>query len=272
TQNIIDTQIIEVPSGVGNFRYVRASGDGQITLEGSNSILGTWTNLGNLSGIGLTGSQVEGPMWMKFNGTDKWALYLDQYASGGGYMPVLTTDPSNPAAYQKQASRSYNMGGTKKRHGWILNLTAAEESRVLARWPNTPAQRHQSFNFQDRYVRHTNFDVRIDPNVNPLDDSRFRLRTGLAGSGTVSFESVNFPGYFLRHSNFDFQLVYNDGSSQFAQDAAFRQVAGLADSTWSSFQSYNHPDHYIRHYAYELRLDPITTATARGDATFRVTS
>jgi len=272
TQNIIDTQIIEVPSGVGNFRYVRASGDGQITLEGSNSILGTWTNLGNLSGIGLTGSQVEGPMWMKFNGTNKWALYLDQYASGGGYMPVLTTDPSNPAAYQKQASGSYNMGGTKKRHGWILNLTAAEESRVLARWPNTPAQRLQSFNFQDRYVRHTNFDARIDPNVNPLDDSRFRLRPGLAGTGTVSFESVNFPGYFLRHSNYDFQLVYNDGSSQFAQDATFRQVAGLADSTWSSFQSYNYPDRYIRHYAYELRLDPITTATARGDATFRVTS
>ncbi|GAA1189500.1 hypothetical protein F4556_006584 [Kitasatospora gansuensis] len=272
TQNIIDTQIVEVPSGVGNFRYVRASGDGQITLEGSNSIMGTWTNLGNLSGIGLTGSQVEGPMWMKSNSGNQWALYLDQYASGGGYMPVLTTDPSNPAAYQKQASGSYNMGGTKKRHGWILNLTAAEESRVMARWPNTPAQRIQSFNFQDRYVRHTNLDARIDPNVSPADDSRFRLRPGLAGTGTVSFESVNFPGYFLRHSNYDFQLAYYDGSTQFAQDATFRQVAGLADPSWSSFQSYNHPDHYIRHYAYELRLDPITTATARGDATFRVTS
>ncbi|MGW1672421.1 glycoside hydrolase family 43 protein [Streptomyces sp. NPDC002324] len=272
TQEIIDTQIIEVPSGVGNYRYVRASGDGQITLEGSNSILGTWTNLGNLSGIGLTGSMVEGPMWMKFNGTNKWALYLDQYATGGGYMPVLTTDPSNPAAYQKQTSSSYNMGGTKKRHGWILNMTAAEESRVLARWPNTAINRLQSYNFQDRYVRHTNFDVRIDPNVSPVDDSQFRMRTGLAGTGTVSFESVNFPGYFLRHSGFDFQLAYYDGTSGFAADATFRQVAGLADATWSSFQSYNYPDRYIRHYAYQLRLDPITTATGRGDATFRVTS
>ncbi|MFC5666002.1 glycoside hydrolase family 43 protein [Kitasatospora misakiensis] len=271
TQGIIDTQIVEVPSGVGNYRYVRASGDGQITLEGSNSILGTWTNLGNLSGIGLTGSQVEGPMWMKSNSGNQWALYLDQYATSGGYMPVLTTDPSNPAAYKKQASGSYNMGGTKKRHGWILNLTAAEESRVLARWANTPAQRLQSFNFQDRYVRHANFDARIDPNVNPAEDSRFRPRPGLAGTGTVSFESVNYPGYFLRHFNYDFQLAYNDGSGQFAQDATFRQVAGLADPSWSSFQSYNHPDRYIRHYAYELRLDPITTATERGDATFRVT-
>ncbi|MER5731515.1 glycoside hydrolase family 43 protein [Streptomyces sp. NPDC002138] len=272
TQEIIDTQIVEMPAGVGKYRYVRASGDGQITLEGSDSILGTWTNLGDLSGIGLPGSLVEGPMWMKFNGTNKWALYLDQYATSGGYMPVLTTDPSNPAAYQKQAAGSYTMGGTKKRHGWILNLASAEESRVLARWPNTPAQRLQSFNFQDRYVRQSDFDVRIDPNVNPADDARFRLRPGLAGTGTVSFESVSFPGYFLRHSHYDFQLVPNDGSDQFAQDATFRQVAGLADPAWSSFQSYNHPDHYIRHYAYQLRLDPITTPTGRGDATFRVTN
>jgi sucrose-6-phosphate hydrolase SacC (GH32 family) len=278
TQEIIDTQIIEVPQGVGNYRYVRASGDGQITLEGSNSILGTWTKLGDLSGIGLigtqgtTGTRVEGPMWMKFNGTNKWALYLDQYATNGGYMPVLTTDPSNPASYQRQASTSYNMGGTKKRHGWILNLTAAEESRVLARWPNTAINRLQSFNFQDRYVRHTNGDVRIDPNVSPVDDSQFRMRTGLAGTGTVSFESVNMPGYFLRHSNYDFQLAYNDGTAQFAADATFNKVAGLADPTWSSFQSYNYPDRYIRHYAYYLKLDPITNATARSDATFKVTS
>ncbi|WP_033318471.1 glycoside hydrolase family 43 protein [Streptomyces yerevanensis] len=272
TQEIIDTQIVEMPSGVGDYRYVRASGDGQITLEGSNSILGTWTNLGNLSGIGLTGSQVEGPMWLKFRDRNEWTLYLDQYASGRGYMPVTTTNPSASGTYKLPASGSYNLGGTKKRHGSILNLTAAEESRVQARWPNTTVNRLQSYNFQDRYVRHANMDVRIDPNVSPAADSQFRLRTGLAGSGTVSFESVNFPGYFLRHSGYDFQLAYNDGTTQFAADATFRKVAGLADASWSSFQSYNHPDRYIRHYAYQLRLDPITTATGRGDATFRVTS
>ena len=114
--------------------------------------------------------------------------------------------------------------------------------------------------------------MRIDAGVSPVDDSQFRLRPGLAGSGTVSFESVNFPGYFLRHSNYDFRLAYNDGTTQFAADATFRKVAGLADANWSSFQSYNHPDRYIRHYAYQLRLDPITTALGRGDATFRVTN
>ncbi|MBE8476077.1 glycoside hydrolase family 43 protein [Streptomyces justiciae] len=271
TQNIIDTQIVEVPSGVGDYRYVRASGDGQITIEGSNSILGTWTSLGNLSGIGLTGSQVEGPMWMKFRDRDEWSLYLDQYSTGRGYLPVLTTDPSAPAAYQLPASGSYDLGGTTKRHGSILTLTAAEDSRVLARWPDTAVSRLQSYNFQDRYVRHTGFDVRIDPNVSPAEDAQFRVRTGLVGSGTVSFESVNYPGYFLRHSGFVFQLAYNDGTAQFAADATFRQVAGLADTSWSSFQSYNYPGRYIRHYAYQLRLDSVTTATERADATFRVT-
>ncbi|MGJ5828225.1 glycoside hydrolase family 43 protein [Streptomyces ossamyceticus] len=271
TQELIDTQIVEMPAGVGNYRYVRASGDGQITLEGSNSILGTWTNLGNLSGIGLTGAQVEGPMWMKFRDRNEWALYLDQYSSGRGYMPVTSTNPSVPGTYQLPASGSYNMGVNKKRHGSILNLTAAEDTRVLARWTDTPAKRLQSFNFQDRYVRHANFDVRIDQNITG-PDAQFRIRPGLAGTGTVSFESVNYRGYFLRHANNDFQLVRNDGTAQFAADATFNQVAGLADSTWSSFQSYNHPDRYIRHYAYYLKLDPITTATGRADATFRVTN
>jgi hypothetical protein len=274
SQEIIDTQIVEVPTGVGNYRYVRASGDGQITLEGSNSILGTWTALGNLSGLGITGQQAEGPMWLKFNNRNEWALYLDRYSAGTGYMPVFTTNPSSPGTYRLPAAGSYNMGGVRKRHGGILNLTAAETTRVLARWGNTtPVNRLQSYNFQDRYVRHSNYDVRIDPNVSPAADAQFRLVPGLNGaSGTVSIQSVNFPGYYLRHSNYDFALVLNDGSATFAADATFRRVAGLADASWSSFQSYNFPDRYIRHSNYLLRLDPITDATGRGDATFRITT
>jgi hypothetical protein len=271
---VVDTQMTEVPAGTGPYRYLRVSGDGQNNVEGSNSILGTWTNLGNLSSIGLTGNVVEGPVWMKFRDRNEWALYIDYNNPQGvrEYRPILTTNPFDVSTYRLQDATSYDMGGTPKRHGAIMTLTAAEESRVLARWPNTPAQRLQSHNFQDRYVRQINFDVRIDPDVIPVEDSQFRLRPGLAGTDTVSFESVNHPGYFLRHANYDFQLALYDGSSQFAADATFRKVAGLADSTWSSFQSYNFPDRYIRHYAYYLKLDPITTATGRGDATFRVTS
>ncbi|WP_030159667.1 glycoside hydrolase family 43 protein [Glycomyces sp. NRRL B-16210] len=267
-QGLIDTQIIE--ANAGPYRYYRASKEGNITLEGSNSIIGGWNAIGDLSHLGTVSTQVEGPMWAKFNDRNEWALWLDQYATGRGYMPVATTAPGTASSYRTVSG--YNLGGTHKRHGFILNLTAAERGRVLGRWGTAQYQRLQSYNFQDRYVRHYNMDVRIDPNPSPAQDAHFRVLPGLAGTGTVSFESVNYPGHFLRHSNFDFALAADDGSSSFAQDATFRQVAGLANSSWSSFQSYNHSGRYLRHYNYELRLDPVGDDTARADATFRLVS
>jgi hypothetical protein len=274
-QGIIDTQIIEAPNSA--YRYYRASADGHITIEASNSVLGTWTTLGNLSHLGISngtggGNVVEGPMWAQFNGRNEWALWLDQYATGRGYMPVTST---NLGSVQNFRTRSdYSMGGTRKRHGSILNLTAAEETRVLGRWGNSaPVNRIQSYNFQDRYVRHSNMDVRIDPNVSPAQDAQFRVRPGLANSsGYVSFESVNYPGYYLRHYDYDLVLAPNDGSATFAGDATFRPVAGLANSSWTSYQSYNFPDRYLRHYSYLLRIDPVSTTQERADATFRLTT
>jgi hypothetical protein len=277
SQGIIDTQIVEVSNSLGGFRYYRASADGHITIEATNSLLGAWTTLGNLSHMGISngtggGNVVEGPMWAQFNGRSEWNLWLDQFATGRGYMPITS---SNLGSTQNFRTRTdYSMGGTRKRHGSILNLTAAEQSRVLGRWgTSTPVNRIQSFNFQDRFVRHANFDVRIDANVSPAQDAQFRLVPGLANSsGYVSIQSVNFPGYYLRHSGFDFVLAPSDGTSTFAADATFRQVAGLANSSWISFQSYSHPDRYIRHSNFLLRLDPISTAQARSDATFRLTT
>jgi hypothetical protein len=277
TQGIIDTQLIEVPNSVGGYRYYRASADGHITIEGSNSVLGAWTGIGNLAHMGISngatgGNVVEGPMWTQFNGRDEWNLWLDQFATGRGYMPITSTNLGSTQGFRTRTD--YSMGTNRKRHGSILSLTAAEQSRVLARWgAAVPVNRIQSYNFQNRYVRHVNFDVRIDPNVSPAQDAQFRLMPGLAnGSGYVSIQSVNFPGYYLRHVGFDLVLAPNDGTSTFAADATFRRVAGLANSGWSSFQSYSHPDRYLRHYNYLLRLDPITTAQGRSDATFRTTA
>ncbi|HYH04958.1 MAG TPA: AbfB domain-containing protein, partial [Bacillota bacterium] len=100
----------------------------------------------------------------------------------------------------------------------------------------------------------------------------WQIMPGLANSssGYVSFQSVSWPGYYLRHKNYDFVLEKHDGSDTFKADATFKQVSGLANSGWSSFQSYNYPDRYIRHYQYSLRLDPISTAAEKQDATFKV--
>ncbi len=273
-QSIIDTQILEVAGSVGGYKYVRASGDGQITLEGSQSILGSWTTIGDLSQVGLTGQMVEGPILFKFNGETKWGLWVDQYASGKGYLPLTSINMGSAQNWQKAPDGSYNLGASHKRHGGILPLSDAELNRLTTQWGgSTPINRIQSSNFPDRYVRHANFtSVRIDANVSPEDDSKFRLVKGLAdNAGYVSFASVNQPGYYLRHKNFGFELAPYDGSPQFAADATFAEVPGLADSTGSSFRAYSQPNYYIRHYAYQLRLDTIGDATARSDATFRVT-
>ncbi|GAA1612098.1 glycoside hydrolase family 43 protein [Actinoplanes couchii] len=276
-QGIIDTQIVEVANSLGGYRYYRASADGQITIEGANTILGTWTRLGDLQHLGISngatgGNVVEGPMWAQTNGQNEWHLWVDQYATGRGYMPVRSTNLG--AATNFTTRTGYSLGTTTKRHGSILNLTAAEETRVLAKWGTSAVlKRLQSYNNQTRYVRHSNFDVRIDASVSPALDSQFRVVPGLANSsGYVSFESVNYPGHYLRHWDYDLQLAANDGTTAFAADATFKQVAGLADSSWSSFQSYNYPTRYLRHYNYLLRIDPISTTTEKADATFRVVS
>ncbi len=132
--------------------------------------------------------------------------------------------------------------------------------------------RIQSYNFTDRYVRQYNYDISIDTNVNPIEDSEWNIVPGLAcaGSGYVSFESVSLPGYYLRHYNYDFMLAQYDNTGVFAQDATFKKVAGLANSSWTSFQSYNFPNRYIRHSNYMLRIDPISTDTDKQDATFNI--
>ncbi len=272
SQSIIDTQIVERDNSGGGFKYYRASGDGQITIEGSNSILGSWSYVGDLRGVGLTGSDVEGPILFRYNGTTQtFGMFVDQYATGRGYLPLITEDITSASNWKIREQGTYSMGATTKRHGSVLQITATELNRLQSKWPSA-AKRIQSYNFENRFVRHSNLVGRIDQGVAPYADSQWILRTGLASgqSGTVSFESVNFPGYYLRHYGFEIRLEKNDGSAAFAGDATFRQVAGLKDSSATSFQSVNFPDRYLRHSGFVLRVDPVSTDTERQDATFRI--
>ncbi|ABN53343.1 MAG TPA: alpha-L-arabinofuranosidase [Hungateiclostridium thermocellum] len=149
---------------------------------------------------------------------------------------------------------------------YVITLDGGVES--------VPAVGLQSYNYPNRYVRHADFDARIDENVTPLEDSQWRLVPGLANSseGYVSIQSVNYPGYYLRHWDYDFRLDKNDGTTIFAEDATFKLVPGLADPSCVSFQSYNYPDRYIRHYGYLLKLERISTDLDRQDATFLIIS
>ncbi|MEV4134733.1 family 43 glycosylhydrolase [Dactylosporangium sp. NPDC049742] len=196
------------------------------------------------------------------DGTEDWIVYHANASASDGCGSTRTT---------RIQRISWNADGTPNLGVPVATGTVLAPPSGEPAGPAVTTWRLQSYNFPDRYVRHADYDVRIDPNVSPAADSQWKVVPGLTGgTGYVSLESTNFPGYFLRHSNYDFSLVRNDGSAAFAADATFRQVAGLADAAGVSFQSYSHPDRYIRHYNYLLRLDPVSTATARADATFRL--
>lgn len=134
---IIDTQIIKVENST--YKYYRASGDGQITIEGSNSILGEWTKIGNISHLGLTGRDAEGPILYKFNDVNEWGLMVDLYTRGTGYLPLLSKDLSDPNNFKRTNPSEYSLGASRKRHGSILNITAAELKAVTEKWPSAAA-------------------------------------------------------------------------------------------------------------------------------------
>jgi len=134
--DIIDTQIIEVKGQ--KHRYYRASRDTQLTLEGADSLTGTWERIGDLARLGYTGRQVEGPALFQFNHEQKWALLVDKPGKGG-YFPVVITNFGDPSGYKLLPSDAYSFGTGEKRHGGILNITRIELAALRAKWPSRPA-------------------------------------------------------------------------------------------------------------------------------------
>ncbi|HEY9109141.1 MAG TPA: glycoside hydrolase family 43 protein [Roseateles sp.] len=132
---LIDTQIVKVEDPASRYRYYRASGDWQISFEGSNELLGDWVRLGDLSAVDLTGKEVEGPILFQLARTGEWALWVDQYSSGGGYLALTTRDLSRPETFRRLDPTTVDYGASRKRHGSILNISRDELQRLRAKWP-----------------------------------------------------------------------------------------------------------------------------------------
>lgn len=145
-QSIIDTTMIydEVTD-----MYYRASGDGQISIECSDSIYETedgWTRLGDLQTIfnntKYSGSYLEGPEFFEYCEDDwlvgdngekvrTWGLMCDQYREGKGYLPFRTTKLTDMTTSNWSTATDVNFGGLKKRHGTILAITDAEYEAIM---------------------------------------------------------------------------------------------------------------------------------------------
>lgn len=197
-----------------------------------------------------------------------WEMVFHHYASRRGYAVA------NVEQMARQNSPEGGGGDYGPNSGGFDSLGFGTLAYVREQQTAVEYSRIQSYNYPERYMRHADFDVRLDAAVSPAEDARFRLVPGLAdrSDGLLSFESVNYPGHYVRHWDFDLRLEANDGSAQFAEDATFRQVDGLADASQTSFQSYNYPDRHVRHADFLLRIDPVGDALGREDATFRITT
>ncbi len=261
--DIIDGNLTVGVNGVNYLYYKRNQ-----TLVGARS---TTLNPGSFTPFSTAASHggTEAPTVVKSLSSGSWYLWGDTYTPNGVFYVWQSSDIASgtwTALDQKLYTQPLN-----SKHCGIHPITSSEYGNLLTKWGAPTWNRLKSYNYPSRYVRHSDYVGRIDEYpFDPFTDSQWKLVPGLADSSGVSFQSVSHPTRYLRHYNYNLRLDVNDGTSTFAADATFTRVAGLADSTWSSFRSYNNPTRHIRHSNYLLRIDPISTATEKADATFRV--
>ncbi|MFM9594304.1 glycoside hydrolase family 43 protein [Streptomyces scabiei] len=261
--DIIDGNLTVGVNGV-NYLYYKVNQ----TLVGARS---TTLNPGSFTPFSTAASHggTEAPTVVKSLTSGTWYLWGDTYTPNGVFYAWQSSDLA-AGTWNALDQRLYTQPLNSK-HCGIHPITSTEYTNLLAKWGAPAWNRLKSYNFPSRYVRHSNYVGRIDEYpFDPFTDSQWKLVPGLADSSGVSFQSVSHPTRYLRHYDYALRLDVNDGTPTFAADATFTRVAGLADSTWSSFRSYNFPTRYIRHSNYVLRIDPVSTATERADATFRV--
>jgi hypothetical protein len=125
--HIIDTTIIE--HGGIYYRFSKDETTKNIRIDKSSSLLNksfayvSAPEVENLHGV-------EGPTVFKFNDRDEWCLMVDQYASGKGYLPLVTKDLTN-GQFRVLNPYEYFLGENRKRHGSVLNLNEEEYDALI---------------------------------------------------------------------------------------------------------------------------------------------
>ncbi|MCK6075128.1 glycoside hydrolase family 43 protein [Paenibacillus silvae] len=248
--NYIDTFVVK--TGSTYHAFTKNETTKYIEYATSNSLTGPYTFKGTGDWAGW-GSWVEGPALVQLD-NGSWRMYFDGYADHKYYYSDSADNFQSWTAKQEIAGLS----------GMVRHMTVLKEAGQPG-----DIRKLESFNVPGSFIRHYNYQARIDSSISPAEDAQFRIVPGLANSSGISFEAINYPGYFLRNNNGSILLVKNDGSAAFKNDATFKRVNGLANASWSSYASFTNPNLYLRHYDNILRLQPVVTTLDKQDATFR---
>ncbi|WP_256709389.1 RICIN domain-containing protein [Paenibacillus sp. FSL H8-0548] len=197
-------------------------------------------------------------LW-SYNGGDNQKFAF--IPTGGGYHRITPVHSNKPADVVDVSTAD---GALIQQ--WRYLLASNQQWRLE---PLAVSARLQSYNYPDRYIRHSNYRLQIDANITLAQDSQFKIVSGLTDLNGVSFESINFPGRFLRvRSNGEVWLDQNDSTTAFKNDATFRRTAGLADPQKSSYQMWTDSTKYLRHYNYLMYAQSGSGSAFNADATF----
>ncbi|MBU5353959.1 glycoside hydrolase family 43 protein [Paenibacillus barcinonensis] len=248
--NYIDTFVIK--TGSTYHAFTKNETTKYIEYATSNSLTGPYTFKGTGDWAGW-GSWVEGPALVQLD-NGSWRMYFDGYADHKYYYSDSADHFQSWTAKQEIAGLS----------GMVRHMTVLKEAGQPG-----DIRKLESFNVPGSFIRHYNYQARIDSSISPAEDAQFRIVPGLANTSGISFEAINYPGYFLSNNNGSILLVKNDGSAAFKNDATFKRVNGLSNASWSSYASFTNPNLYLRHYDNILRLQPVVTTLDKQDATFR---
>ena len=137
TISVIDATVIKVGNTYYRFKKNEAteahksgmpSSGKYIIMEKATNLLGQWTEVNTqMSQI----AYVEGPTCFKFNGENKWCLFIDDFG-GKGYYPLVTNDLSS-GNFTQLASTQYSLPSVM-RHGSVVNITEAEYNNLMSKY------------------------------------------------------------------------------------------------------------------------------------------
>ncbi len=194
--HVIDSTIIKYNDAY--YRYSKDETTKRVGLDSSSQLLNsTWTTvnsemLGSLSGV-------EGPLIYKLNeddaSKDTWCLMVDQYGTGGGYLPLITNDLSS-GKFTKVSN--YNLGSNLKRHGTILRITAKEYQALTKAYNNVNEVEEEK---QENPVISYDFDESLSGN------------TVKDGSGNNHNGSLYGKATYVTEKDTNSQVLYLDGTN-----------------------------------------------------------
>ena len=128
--HVIDSTIIK--NNEGYYRYTKDETTKNIVVDFSTSLQPEgFQEVPSATLSGLFG--VEGPEIVKFNDREEWCLIVDRFASGKGYLPLVSKNLAS-GDFRILDDTEFDMGVTKKRHGGILPITEEEYEKLVQKW------------------------------------------------------------------------------------------------------------------------------------------